>query len=130
MTDPQDAIPRVRVSLGGKNGAGRSMLIDRADWDSVREALGEHWGLLRGSDGKDRVCTSRKDALQAAGEWTSGPILFLSRWLLKPTSGKRVWFADGDPTNLTRSNLSTNRNPMLCGPNSDVRRRTVVVEAA
>ena len=119
--------PAVKVSLCGKNGAGRSMLIDADDWMAVESTLGAQWTTVRigAAGGKSYVCTGRVDAVRAAG--IEGNTLFLSRWLAgrlgKP--GRAAFFKNGDALDLRRSNLVFERSAI-----ASVRRlrEAVVVE--
>ena len=103
--------PRVRVWLTGERGAGKSMVLDRDDWEMLSRDFGDRWTLTRPNHptAKPHIITRRRKARQAAGELANLSNVYLGRIIARPKRGEHVHYLDGDSLNLTRSNLTTRK---------------------
>ena len=104
-------IPRVRVWLTGERGAGKSMILDREDWEMLARDYGERWTLTRPNHptAKPHIITRRQKARRAAGDLANSSNVYLGRIIACPKRGEHVHYLDGDSLNLTRENLTTRK---------------------
>ena len=103
-----DGHPAVVVQLGGKFGAGKSFLVDAADWDKVSGEYGAQWVFMSGSDKSAPLYVASGRRVPAAAASSKGghaPVAILARLILGAEKTDLVFYRNGDSLDLRRRNL-------------------------
>lgn len=100
-----DGKPVAWVSLSGRHGIGKSMLLDAEAWAEVSARYGAGWRLGGNSKGNFYIRAGRQQVLRVARQPGDDPRATLSRILTNAAPGEVVVFKSGDTLDLRRSNL-------------------------
>lgn len=105
-----DGREAVRVSLGGKRGEGRFVILDADVWDGlVVPMYGAGWGVNASGKGTPYVCRSVQcfadEARRGSKQRSHRAILRLHRVVAEPKPREVVLFRNGDTLDLRRANL-------------------------
>ena len=105
---PDSTAPAVRVTLTGRNGRGRWMVLDLADWNDISASHGRVWTLTgKKLPGVQRVITTRPEAKGAEGSVGAVTLSHVIAGRMFPgLDGERVYHRNNDGTDLRRSNLT------------------------
>lgn len=94
------------IPLHGKHGRGLFATLDDADYQRVEREWGGEWIVVPNGCGKSYVTTCRHSLRALADQPGSGCTSRLGRLLVGACRGDIVVFADGNPLNLRRENLT------------------------
>ncbi|MBX9701782.1 MAG: HNH endonuclease [Acetobacteraceae bacterium] len=96
----------VRVALYGSLGAGKSFLMDAADWQWISPEYGPAW-LLNANGDRTRAHVRRAGHAVAAAARQCGekPVATLARIITGAGPGEVVLYRNGDTLDLRRVNL-------------------------
>ena len=106
VTDHNEEGSEVRVSLYGKHGRGREMILEREVWDDVKTQFTERWIVLRpNGSGLLYVASGRWTVRHTARVPGEVPVLPLARYVAGAPRGKVVVYRNGNSLDLRRENL-------------------------